>query len=76
MARLMRLPNGKYLMDWHLEVLAALLKMSTLCPDDARTKRDVLNRYPHLFPRHWWRLERAGLCRRVKSAESGRKYEF
>jgi hypothetical protein len=76
MEKLLRLPSGKFLMGWHLEVLHALRRIGASSPDDARTKRDVLRKYPNLPSRHWWQLVECGLVGQVKSAESGRQWEY
>jgi hypothetical protein len=70
------LPSGKRIMKWHLEVLHALRCLGASSPDDARTKRDVLRKYPDLPSRHWWQLVLCGLCGRCHSAESGRQWEY
>ena len=70
------LPNGKRIMAWHLEVLHALRRVGASSPDDARTKRNVLRKYPGLPSRHWWRVVECGLAMRCHSAESGRQWEY
>jgi hypothetical protein len=74
--RILKLPNNGWLMAWQLKVLRALVTASAFRPDSAVMKRDILRKWPNTPARHWPRLHDLGLVGMVKSAESGRMWEF